>query len=63
MSEHKTVELPISDCGYFVAGELPDVAAHGLFDTAPPKYGVIIWYEDKETAKAACIAASKAHWA
>jgi hypothetical protein len=67
MSERKTFELPVSDCGCFTAGELPASAAAELLEAfednrAPPKYGVIVWYKDKETAKAACIAATKAHW-
>lgn len=64
----KTVTLPISDCECFIAGEIdnfypplidPPTLAQGK---APPKYGVIIWYENKETAKAAAIAVTSAHW-
>jgi hypothetical protein len=59
----KTVTLPVSDCGMFLAGDLTD---QSLADFAkgddPPGYGVIIWYRDKETAKEAFGAAVEAHW-
>lgn len=51
----QTFTLPVSDCGLFAGGEIgPDV-----FDTQPkpvPRYGVIVWYESKELAKAALLA-------
>lgn len=57
-----TFELPVSDVGMFVAGEIgPD-----SFDTNGnqpyPKYGVIVWYESKELAKEAVARTAGAHW-
>jgi hypothetical protein len=54
----KTVTLPVSDCGCFHAGELGRdiVPANG----ETPQFGVVIWYQDKELAKTACIAACDA---
>lgn len=56
----KTFELPISDCGFFVGGEINA----GSFDMGEPtpRHGIIIWYEDKETCKAALQAVMNAHW-
>lgn len=58
----QTFELPVSDCGCFAVGEIgPDT-----FETGGgkpyPKFGVIVWYSTKDAARAACIAASQAHW-
>ena len=63
MTQRTTFQLPVSDCGYFCAGEIgPD-----SFDTdgnGPyPKYGVIVWYESKEAAREALVATTQAHWA
>lgn len=52
--------LPVSDCGCFVAGEIP--AMSGPDGKPWPKNGVIIFYENIETMKAAFKAASDAHW-
>lgn len=56
----KQFQLPVSDCGCFVAGEIgPELFSQmdGL-----PKYGVIVWYEGVDAVKAATVAASAAHW-
>jgi hypothetical protein len=64
-TQPKTFELPVSDCGCFVAGEIgPDCFdPTRLGGNKPyPSFGVIVWYEDKETAKAAFKAATGAHF-
>lgn len=60
----KTFELPVSKCGQFVGGEIDDntVAQHRDAENTLPKYGIIIWYEDLEHAKAALQAVMDAHW-
>jgi len=58
----KTFELPVSDCGYFVAGEIGPESFETNSNQPYPKYGVIVWYETKEAAKAATISAVRAHW-
>ena len=59
----KTVTLPVSDCGCFVAGKIgPESFNAPPGERAYPEFGVIIWYETKEAAKAACAAAVGAHW-
>lgn len=59
----KTFELPVSDCGWFVAGDLTDFPQpNPQPGEEPPKYGVIVWYKDKEAIRVACAAATNAHW-
>lgn len=60
----KTFELPVSDCGHFVGGELTEdtIAQHRDAETDTPKYGVIVWYRGKEHVKAALQAVMDAHW-
>lgn len=59
----KMFELPVSDCGCFVAGLLDDVPKPEMPNgEEPPRFGVVIWYKTKEASKAACDAAVKAHW-
>jgi hypothetical protein len=60
----KTFTLPVSDCGCFVAGELNEskLSAEIMDQGDPPRYGVVIWYRDKDVAREAVIAASQAHW-
>lgn len=58
----RTFELPISDCGYFVAGEIgPDSFDTNGNEPYPP-YGVIVFYKTKDAAKAPVEAIVKAHW-
>lgn len=57
----KTFELPVSDCGCFVAGELGDLHPPE-HDGEIMKYGVVVWYRDRDTARVAAIAATQAHW-
>lgn len=60
----KTFALPVSDCGCFQAGVIdskhifPDMPE----GKAPPKFGVLVWYETEAIAKEACGAAMDAHW-
>lgn len=55
----KKFELPVSDCGDFMAGEIDK----SIFDDpTKPKFGVVIWYESMEAAKLATQAVIAAHW-
>ena len=66
----KTVTLPVSDCGCFHAGKLVgDLSRVGSqcftvgvmpANGETPQFGVVIWYQDKELAKKAFIAACDA---
>ena len=60
----KTFEIPVSDCGQFVGGELDDNTIAQYRDTEKPlpKHGIIIWYENSEHARAALQAVMAAHW-
>lgn len=59
----KTFTLPVSDCGCFVAGQIDESIMRSPPGEKPyPRFGVIIWYETPEAAKAAWVAASQAHW-
>lgn len=57
-------ELPKSDCGCIVAGDLTGMATPPECEPGEeaPKYGVIVWYKSKEAIKDACNAVTKAHW-
>lgn len=61
MSE-KQFELPVSDCRLFVGGEIGPDAFDDNGNRPYPKFGVIIWYESQELAKAAVKAVVQAHW-
>lgn len=59
----KTFEVPISDCGCFIVGEIgPDVFDPPPNGKAYPKFGIIIWYESSEAVGEAAGAACAAHW-
>jgi len=59
----KTFELPVSDTGNFIVGVLTDETISQLRGGGSlPEHGIIVWYRDKETAKAAFQAAVNAHW-
>lgn len=60
----KTFELPVSDCGCFVVGFVDEgtVASMNTLEKKMPEFGVIVWYESEEAAKAAFKAAQEAHW-
>ncbi len=60
----KTFELPVSDCGCFVVGVIDETTVAGMNDLEKkmPEFGVIVWYESKEAAKAAFQAVQRAHW-
>lgn len=56
----KQFQLPVSDCGCFVVGEIgPEIFSR--FEGVP-KYGVVVWYKSLDAVKAASAAASDAHW-
>lgn len=59
----KTVTLPVSDCGCFHAGLVGDLVGDirpASANGETPQFGVVIWYQNKELAKKAFIAASDA---
>lgn len=59
----KMFEIPVSDCGIFAAGIINELAKPEMpSGKKPPEFAVVIWYETKECAQAACQAAVKAHW-
>ncbi|MGM4997795.1 hypothetical protein AB8A05_03955 [Tardiphaga sp. 538_B7_N1_4] len=53
--------LPISDSGNFVVG-LIDKSTIEQMDGQLPEFGVIIWYENQDTARHVFQTVSSAHW-
>jgi len=62
----KTFELPVSDCGCFVAGMISDDTIRDMREQPEmgvmPEFGVIVWYESEDAARAAFKAVQFAHW-
>lgn len=58
----KKFELPKSDCDVFVGGLLDGNVIEQMIADGAPQFGVVVWYRDKETMKAALQAVSDAHW-
>lgn len=57
---HKSFQLPVSDCGCFVAGKISAATFEG--DNNWPEHGVLVFYRTEEAAKEAIQAAVSAHW-
>lgn len=59
----KTFNLPVSDVGMFIVGEIgPDAFTNDRGMGPTPKYGVIVWYESLDVAKEAFAYTCEAHW-
>jgi hypothetical protein len=56
----KTFELPVSDCGMFIAGVINETTFADMDDK--PEHGVVIWYKDVDTMRAAMKALMESHW-
>jgi len=59
----KTFTAPVSDCGHFIAGYIDEKSIASYMGGGDiPKYGIVVFYKTKETAKNAVNAVCDAHW-